>query len=349
MNDGLKQRLVSEFGLNEEQVGKLAAEGVVIEADLALLSDDKIKHVTGCGLIAAIKIHAAFAPVPLSAPPPPSGEATLPLDAEIPEGTKPSPAQVNNFASALGMDQNMFSMFMMMGVANQAGVGMDLSGMIAVPQVVAGYTPKYRSMFWLAMEQIENRVGVPIVVINGNGSINRELTVEYIMGLEEGRDQAENNIYYDSTGAPYEVIAVGVDAESIHDADPLDSTRALQKSGMGIGRVNWTGVSDEVRQSAFFAVKTGEINPKNDIHLAWLRDHVKPGSNRLVFQGQAPDAINKFNEARRTGTLPNLRVMLTRGPRKTEIMPRRRRTTPRDLTGLGKGGEEDDSHADSRF
>ena len=105
---------------------------------------------------------------------------------------------------------------------------------------------------------------------------------------------------------------------------------------MGIGRVNWKNVSDEVRQTAYFAVKTGEVDSANDAHMTWLRDHIKPGANRLVFNGLAPKSIGQFNEARRTGSLPTLRVMLNRSPRRPEIMPRRRRAVPNELAGIGR-------------
>ena len=156
--------------------------------------------------------------------------------------------------------------------------------------------------------------------------------------LEDGFDPAPDDVYDDSEGNPHEVIRVGVDAQSVYDADPLDSTRALQKNGMGIGRIKWTGVAMEAKQTVYFAVReTGEIDPKNDAHLSWLRDHVKPTSNRLSFHGQAPRAIALYNERARSGSLPNLRVMLSRGPRRPETMPRRRNTTPRDMSGSGIG------------
>jgi len=342
MDTALETKL-TELGLTGEQVAKLTAEGVNVESDFEFLTASQIKELTGCGLVTAGKVVRAFAPVAPVASVPSASVDGAP-DAEIPEGTKPSPAQVNSFASSLGMDPNMLSMFMVAGMANNAGVGgMDLSGMIPVPQIVAGYNPKVRNMFLMVMDQVENRLGVPIVVINGDGSINRELTVEYIMGLEEGMESAENNIYFDTAGTPYEVVAVGVDAQSIYPADPLEPTRPLQKNGMGTGRVNWSGISDEVRQVAFFAVKTGEINPKNDSHTTWLRDHINRGSNRLVFHGMAPLAIGRFNEARRTGELPTLLVTLSRGPRRPETMPRRRRVAPRsaeDLAGLGKTSDD---------
>lgn len=94
---------------------------------------------------------------------------------------------------------------------------------------------------------------------------------------------------------------------------------------MGVGRINWKNVSLDVRQVAYYAAtKTGELAANNDGHLTWLRDHMKADAKRWVFHGQAPKAISEFNEAARTGSLPTLRVMLARGPRRREAGPRRR-------------------------
>lgn len=61
MNDELKTKL-SELGLSEEQVGKLEAEGVADDSGMALLSGDDVKSITGCGLVTARKVAAAFVP-----------------------------------------------------------------------------------------------------------------------------------------------------------------------------------------------------------------------------------------------------------------------------------------------
>jgi hypothetical protein len=268
-----------------------------------------------------------------------AASATVDPTAEIAEGSQPSQAQVTGFAGMLGADP--LSLMMLM----QGGGGGDLtfSNILPIANLVNGYNPKRRDLYLMLMGQLETSCGVPIVVIDGDGSVNRPLTIEYIEGLEEGRKPAENNIYFDSTGQPHEVIRVGVDAQSVWDADPLNPVEALQKSGMGTGRVNWTNVSLEVRQVAFYAAtKTGELDPKNDGHMAWMRDHMKAGVNRLVFHGQAPRAISEFNEAARTGSLPTLRTMISRGPRRQELFPRRRRTSPRDLTGIGGGVRDDE-------
>jgi hypothetical protein len=333
MNESLKQRLI-ELGLNEEEVARLEEQGLSSVEEVPLLSRQEIKDITGCVLMVAAKIEKEFAPVPVEAPSP-----AVDPSAEIPEGKQPSATDITGAGAAMGLPNGLAEM-MFFGSAMSGGAmgdGMDVSGMIPVSTLVAGYNPKVRNMYLMFMGQLENALGgTPIVVINEDGSVSRELTVEYIEGLQEGRDSAEDGIYYDAFGQPHELIRVGVDAQSIYDADPLDSTRALQKSGMGIGRVAWRGVSLEVKQVAYYAVRTNEINPSSEADLNWLRDNMTPDAKRTKFSRKAPQAIAAFREAYRTGQLPMLRVMLTRGPRRKEVMPRRRSGTMRDLSGIGR-------------
>lgn len=319
--DAVASRL-AEVGVTDQAMVKKFADvlGVTSVADLTEVTVADLESM-GMKPVPARQLHKALQP------------QVMQEDAsrELADDEEPSREQVAGFAGQLGMDPTMLLMFM----SGQAG-DMDMSGMMPIATVVNGYNPRRRDMFLMIMGQMERRLGVPIVVIDANGGINRPLTIEYVEGLEEGYEPAENNIYFGSDGVPHEVIRVGVDAQSVHDADPLDSTRALQKNGMGIGRVNWTNVPLEVRQVAYYAAHTTrEVDPSNDAHLTWLRDHMKPGANRLAFHGQAPRAIAEFNEAARTGSLPTLRVMLSRSPRRPEIMPRRRRGGPSDLTGIG--------------
>lgn len=330
-NDPVSLKL-RELGVAEEVITKIKGLGAETLADLSHLTEKDLTDPLGDVKMPPLKARsliAAITPVPTT----PTTTKTKPVDptAELGEDEEPTKAQVAGFAGALGADPT--TLLLLMG--GQGG-DLDLSGIFPIPNLVNGYNPKRRDMFLMVMGQVERRLGVPIVVIDGDGSVNRPLTIEYIEGLEEGRDPAENNIYFDGRGEPHEVIRVGVDAQSIYDADPLDPSKALQKSGMGIGRVNWKDVTLEVRQVAYFAAtKTREIDPTNDAHLSWLRDNMRPGVNRLVFHGQAPRAIGEYNEAARTGSLPTLRVMLARNPRRPEMMPRRRRTSPMDLTGIG--------------
>jgi hypothetical protein len=348
--DGVLSEKLGNLGLTTEQIEKLKTEGVTAETDMALLSSDEIKAATGCGLLTAKKVAAAFAPA--AATPPVA--AVVPLDMEIPEGASPPPALVNSFAGQIGMSGDMLNMFLLTGALGAGGMGgdVDLSGMMSIPMVVQGYNPKRRDISYMVMGQLEKRMGNPIVVINEDGSVNKDATVAYVESLDEGFDASED-VYDDGEGNVLQIVAVGVDAQSVYDGDPLSLDKPLQKNSyLGVGRVSWKGVEIETRQAFRLALKTGEIDPTQESDMDWVRDHVKAGVSRYVLKGRAPKALVAFNEGKRTGELPMLRVTLTHGARKPRIMPNRRRLgddrprpTNRDrdrLAGVGKDNNGDE-------
>ncbi|NQT23020.1 MAG: hypothetical protein HQ579_06245 [Candidatus Omnitrophica bacterium] len=88
MSDKLKKRLQEEFKLDDEQIGKLEAEGVETEEDLGYLNATEIKKITGCGLVVAKKMAKAFAPEkedPLKTTPVPAMPTTVVLQTGRPD------------------------------------------------------------------------------------------------------------------------------------------------------------------------------------------------------------------------------------------------------------------------
>lgn len=63
MQEELKAKLI-ELGLNEDQIGKLEAQGVKTDEDLAMFSEQEIREHSECNVVTAKKIVAAFAPSP---------------------------------------------------------------------------------------------------------------------------------------------------------------------------------------------------------------------------------------------------------------------------------------------
>lgn len=326
MNDDLKKEL-TDLGLNDEQVAAIADNlGVVTREDMTLVTAEMVSGLAMKPVVVAklLKHFAQSDAVPV---------ATV--------GDKPSKADVESYAKNIGMDSGMLMAFMFANAGSGAGLDMDLSSFMPLGPIVAGYSPKRRDMALMVMGQIERRLGTPIVIINSDGSVNSALTEKYILTLEEGFEAAEDGVFYDDSGAPYEVIRVGVDAQGIYDADPIDSTRALQQSGMGIGRINWHNVPLDVRQVVFFATRTGELSAGEESKLQWLRTNIKSETKRLDLRGEFPKAIGMFNEANRTGSLPTLRVTLGRAPRRKEVMPRRRTLGDNQRRIIGDPGDPD--------
>lgn len=307
-------------GLNTEQIDKLRDDyGVTAPEHLSFITADDLVAI-GVAKIPARTIVAAF-----SAPEADSANTSDSDDSdEIPEGKNPTPNQVNGYANQLGIDPSTLTTFMMFNaVGGGMGMDMDISGMLPIGQIVAGYNPRRRDMSYMVMGQIERRLGSPIVVINSDGSINTDLTAEHIQSLEDGFEAPEDNVYFDADGATYEIISVGVDAQGIYDADPLKPTTNLGKNQMGTGRIRWNGVSLDVRQMVYFAVQTGELDPGDGASVARLRDKISSDVKRTDLAIEFPAANSRYNEAARSGALPTLRVQLNRTRRK-ETMPRRR-------------------------
>ncbi len=336
MNEELKNKLLG-LGLNEEQVTKLTEQGLAGENDFVGLPAQELMTATGLGLFVARRVIAAFNPV-LVAPAAPTSEVGVSASDEIPEGKVPTSNQVNSFASQFGMDPNMISMFMMSGMSNSAGLDFDFGSMIPIGSIASSYTPKVRNMVYVFMSQIEKSLGgTPIVVINADGSVNADLTAKYVVSLQEGFEPYENGIFYGEDGESYQIIKVGVDAQSVYDADPLDSSRALQKNGIGVGRLTWNKIPLDVRQMVFLAVnETSEVKPTDGAQVARLRDKIKAGVRRTDLQGDMPKAYTLYNEKLRTGALPTLRIQLSRTTtRRQETIPRRRNLPEGGRPGTG--------------
>lgn len=349
MNDELKAKL-TELGLTEEQIQKLETDGgVTIEAELVTLDYHDVREATGCTILRARQVVDAFAPAvstpaPVAATAPTYEEATgvdaadLPEEdrAVIPEGTAPQKEQVDAFAALHGLDSSMLMPLLLMGGGGGGLGGLNIADMISPAQIVPGYRPKIRNISYILMDQLQRSLdGLPIVVINDDGSVNVGLTIQYVLELQEGNEPAEDNVYWDTGSNSYQIIKVGVDMQSIYDADPVDPVnRVLQASGFGKGRINWTNVPLDVRQVVFYAVtQTHELDPNDEPTLGRLRDRIKPGISRSSLRTEFPKAITAWNEANRTGSLPTMRKQQTnRGARRPEIATRRRAGSPRDLS-----------------
>lgn len=66
MNEELKEQLTG-LGFGDEQIAKLSEQGVQTDAEMAMLSENEIREITGCTVIAAKKAAAAFTPKPTEA------------------------------------------------------------------------------------------------------------------------------------------------------------------------------------------------------------------------------------------------------------------------------------------
>lgn len=312
-------------GFTDEQLTKFPAEWPPnLQGVAKALKDAGVP--AGPKLVEQAKAVEAFRPVPVAVPV--ATPTAAPEAAEIPEGGKPSKTQVSDFAAQLGLGGDMGGLLTAFMLSGTMGQNMDMGGLIPVtPQIVGAYSPKRRDVAYWFMGLVEQRFnGDPMIAINADGSVNPTITMMHIQDREEGRKQPKGNTYRDEGGKGYKLINVGVDAQSIYDADPVAPGEALTRTSIGEGNIRWGKVPMEVRQAVYLAAtQTGEMSADDERKLAWLRDHVSESTTVTDLGGEFPEAVNAFYEAQRMGNLPNLKIQLTRTARKPEIMPRRRR------------------------
>lgn len=306
--------------LTEDQASAVIAEGISSEDDFQLITPEILaKH--GVGAIAIQKLIRAIKP----AEPASVGEEIT---------SEPTEKQINDFAHATGMDPNMLNMFMFSSMMG-SGVEpiMDFTNMVPLPTILDGYNPKIKNMHYMFLGKIESSLGGgPIIVIDEDGKINKELTIRYVTELQEGREPADDDTYFGDDGTPHELIGVGVDAQSIYDIDPLgDAGRTLPETQVGKGNVPWKGIPLDVRQLVFFAAKhTNEVSLENRATMTFLRQIIKIGVTRHQVGREMPNALKMWNQANRDGSLPTLRASRTStNPRRPSIMPNRRTHNPR--------------------
>lgn len=338
LSEELKSKLISK-GISAAAIEALEKNGVDTEEAINIASDSDLKEIGIDSLGDRLKIKTLSAIVsPVSTVP----NKMTPVNDVVPEGAAPSPDQMSSFANQFGMDPGIMQAIMFSSMTSGTGFDFDFSSMVPIGSIASSYSPKIRNMPYMFMGQVEKQLDTPIVVINADGSVNPELTAKYVISLQEGFEPSEDGIYYSEDSVPFEITKVGVDAQSIYDSDPLDSSKALQKNGMGIGRITWNKVSLDVRQMVFLAVnETGELNPKDNTQVARLRDHINKDVTRMSLHGDFPKAFNLYNEKNRTGSLPTLRVQLSRQPHKNEVMPRRRTLNKSVSTEGGPSGTDD--------
>ncbi len=329
MNEELKLELKG-LGLTDEQIAAIETTlGVTSREDMLFVTSEML---TGLAVrpVAAAKLLKHFAPVvePAIAPETPASTSATPSKKEMDEFTKQT-----------GMGSDVVSMLLLGSLGQQNGVPMDLTSIVPIARILEGYNPKIVNIWWNVLGQVENSLGgTPIIVINEDGGINKEETVAYISDLQTGFEAPSDDIYYSADGVGRQLIKVGVDAQSVYDMDPMNIGHALPQSGMGFGRIRWTGVGVDVRQIVYYAVAiTRELSPNDAAQQQWMRDNIKEGVSRLTLARQFPIANQKWNEGNTMGTLPILKVRLTRTGRRPETRPRARTTVlPSQKANFGR-------------
>ncbi len=212
-------------------------------------------------------------------------------------------------SSNLGISSDMITM-LLLGKIGDGGT-VDFSSVLPIAQIVAGYRPnKPRSIYAQMLRSISQQLGAPnLIAVDAEGRVHRGATVANLEDLEQGYPGQDT---YNYKGTLYQLVAVGIDPTAFTDADPIDPTKPLRR-GVGIGNIDYTNASDAVRAVIYYAAKvTAELD---DTDYRWLRKMLREGDTQVADLAEDfPQAIVRYNENRRAGTLPPLRTTLGNKP-----------------------------------
>lgn len=294
----LYHKLSKELGLNNDLIGKLAELGAQTEADLALLQEGDLTQI-GIPVLKARRILATF--VETSA-----GTTTTPPAAQ-------SEDEENPRAFFAGTGDPMMQQMMMMLFAGNPNLPPEFKDMLfgdlmPLEKVVRHYNPTKKSTVpYSVMMSLQTRYGgKPIVAIDEEGKISRDVTLYYLKEAEEFGPV--DGTTYRHEGKDYDLIHVGVDTQSSRDEDPLNPGNPLRKQ-MGYGQIDWTGISLEVRQAIYLAQQSFELNPRDPRTMRDLRKYITKDLKLEDVLRDYPEAAKLFRQAKRAGSLPTMKLI----------------------------------------
>lgn len=127
-------------------------------------------------------------------------------------------------------------------------------------------------------------------------------TINYIVDLEQGYDEEES---IDVDGELVRLYPIGVVPNKMVDEDPLFAGQPLKRNRSTVNRLNWIGVSKEVRQFFRILIDRGEIKADDRLNLGNLM--VKRLEDlKNIF----PEAYMQYKERMKKDELPKLQISL---------------------------------------
>ena len=150
--------------------------------------------------------------------------------------------------------------------------------------------------------------GEPFVVYKDGHEVDRQVTYSLLTELRQGYSP-RNIVTVD--GIPKPIYKLGQLPDNDVDENPVFPDRPLRPDGT-CDQTNrsWAGISDEIRQFVRLIFKSGEMSVSSkDAH--YILDFIL-GAEDPMFQlmTRFPKVYTQFNEAKRKGTLPRLKVVL---------------------------------------
>jgi len=140
--------------------------------------------------------------------------------------------------------------------------------------------------------------------------VDIEATSNYIADLAQGYDAMET---VESDGALVRLYEVGKIPNQMIEEDPLFEGKPLKRGRSTVNRVNWSGVSLQIRQRCRIIVDRGELDENDRLHVQDLMRMVNSSDELIALKELKkayPEADLAYRELAKKNELPKLTLTM---------------------------------------
>ena len=174
---------------------------------------------------------------------------------------------------------------------------------LSIEQILEFYDPKKRnSIHDIIRERYEKTYGPVIAYKPDSTKVDLEATLDYINDLEDGLPETSS---VEVDGELVRLYRVGEVPNEKLEEDPLFPNVPLRRGRSTVNRVNWTNISQNVRQFFRILVNEGLVEPNNRVDVRKVIQLDFDGLKELF-----PEAYLAFKELKRDEDLPKLTLSM---------------------------------------
>ena len=174
---------------------------------------------------------------------------------------------------------------------------------LGIEELLPYYSPGKPNRIHQALEKRYGKYGKFIAFRPSSIEVAINETIDYVTDLEQGFD-VEESIMVDSELV--RLYGVGEVPNNIVNEDPLFPGSPLKRDRSTVNRINWKGISQEVRQFMRLLVEEGEINPSHKSERRAIMELV--GMSLDELKETYPETYMAYREKKELDDLPKLRL-----------------------------------------
>jgi len=183
---------------------------------------------------------------------------------------------------------------------------------LGIAELLPYYNPKKQNRIFKVLQDMFGDKAV-IAFKPDSKEIAIEETSNYITDVQDGLPEEDA---IDVDGELVKLFPIGRMPDEVVDEDPLFPGQPLKRDRSIINRINWSGISKDVRQFVRLLVDSKEIDPNDRLAVRQLikidvaegKCHVIHGIE--IFKDIFPEIYMKYKELKKKDELPKLQLSL---------------------------------------